>query len=434
MNIANNQGEKDRGPLHNLKQLITSTISVLLVASIAVGVGLSFILKLLTGYDGFLLVVFVSIISNIILGVILFLAFSKSLKNSAGSIAEILHSVSQGNFSFQLEGNQNKAFSKITEHLNSITSDMRSLIEGTFSLTKSILQTSHEMTEKVNDSTSSMEEVSKTIHEIAIGVSEQASETENNVQIMTDLSNQINVVSNSYHSIIQETTNVNNLNQDGLQTVQILREKSEIYNGSSEKIFTSIDNLAVTLKNIAMFVETIKDIADQTNLLALNAAIEAARAGEAGKGFAVVADEVRKLADQSKVSTEEISSMMVNIQKDSQEAIDAMNSMKLVSSEQVTAVNQTDASFKSIANAINDITLKINDMKEAINQMEAGKNKSISAIENTARVSEQTAAASEELAATIESQLMIFEEMRKTANQLSTLSNDMEEKLEKYNF
>jgi len=154
----------------------------------------------------------------------------------------------------------------------------------------------------------------------------------------------LNIV-DSYKDVIQEADNVNQLNKECLYSVEKLREKSNEYNVSSEKIFASVENLIVTLDNVGLFISAIQNIAEQTNLLALNAAIEAARAGESGKRFAIVADEVRKLAEESKNSTGEVISMMRNIKNDSECAISAMKPMKNVSNEQLVAVNRTETSF-----------------------------------------------------------------------------------------
>ena len=158
---------------------------------------------------------------------------------------------------------------------------------------------------------------------------------------------------------MDETNNIHKLNEIGLESVKILRERSEQSFDSTEKIFSVVENLTNTTKDIGAFVQSIEDIAEQTNMLALNAAIEAARAGEAGKGFAVVAEEVRQLADQSRRFTEEIINLMENISEESQQAIQAMEMMRNVSKEQGEAVESTNKAFGNIAEGIVVIVDKI---------------------------------------------------------------------------
>lgn len=428
------EGNKKMSVLHKLRQFIFKTVTIILTVSIVLGFAVGIIFKGITGYDNYLFIALICTVSNVVMSILLFLAFSNTIKKQAGEFSNLLQSFGQGevNIQFDEAASKNKAFAKISEHMKSITDEMRSLVEGTYTLTKSMLQSSFDMTAKVKEASASIHEVSDSIEEMASGASEQAVETENSVTVLTELAKQIASVSDSYQTIIQETTTVNRLNKEGLSTVHVLRTKSDDYNESSVKIFNAVENLTTTLNDIGLFVNTIKDIAEQTNLLALNAAIEAARAGEYGKGFAVVADEVRKLADESKSSTEKIGNLMIHIEKDSHEAIAAMNSMKIVSEQQSTAVNQTETSFEHIAGAIDSITAKINETNETIRQMENGKDKSIASIETTARISSEMATASEEFAATFESQLQVFEELEIAAEQLKDLSNDMEKRLEKY--
>jgi len=429
----NGQSEKSSyKAVHLLRNIVTSTSSIILILSIILGCLLGFIIYLFTDSISLLLLMFICSLSNLILSALLFVFLMKSISKSANGFMELLNLIKDGNFSIEMDAGKNKALEKIVGHLNSITSQMRSVIAGSLNHVNSFLQASEHISSETNEAVTSIKELSDTINEIAVSASDQVMEAEKSVQVMDQLSEHISVVTDGYHSIIDETENVHHLNKQGLEMVGILREKSESNQLSSEKIFTTVNNLSVTLKDIETFVGTIKDIADQTNLLALNAAIEAARAGEAGKGFAVVADEVRKLADQSKISTEQIISMMVSIKRDSQEAIQAVHDMKNISEEQFTAVNQTDASFNNIADSIDSIIRKINDMKDAIEQMGMAKDQTVAAIIHTSQVSEQTAAASEELAATAESQLQIFTELKETAEELSRRSKEMEQNLVKY--
>lgn len=420
--------------LNKLRQFMIQMSLTILIVSIVLGIVVGLIFKGITGYDNYMLIFLICTVSNVTMSLLLFLIFSKTTKKQTANISDVLESISQGNVNMQFDeiANHNKAFAKISEHMRSVGLEIRSLVESTYKLTKSMLQSSFEITTKVKNASVSIHEVSGSIEEMSAAATEQAIETENSVSSLTELSEQITTVSDSYQKIIQETTNVNHLNQEGISTVHVLRTKSNAFSESSEKIFDAVTNLTTTLKDIGLFVNTIQDIAEQTNLLALNAAIEAARAGESGQGFAVVANEVRKLADESKGSTEEISNLIIHIEKDSQEALTAMKSMKEVSDQQLSAVNQTETSFQQIAHAIDSITEKINETNETIKQMNHGKEKSVVYIKNTAQISNEMAATSEQFTTTFENQLTVFEELELAAAQLKDISNDMEKRLEKY--
>ncbi|HEX2926898.1 MAG TPA: methyl-accepting chemotaxis protein, partial [Ruminiclostridium sp.] len=337
-----------------------------------------------------------------------------------------------GDFSRMIEPKLYGVLGFIASNVNMVISDIRSLIESFFNLSLSITQASRKVTSTAENASNAIEEISKTIDEIAKGASSQAEEAQMGVQVVDKLSDQINFVYESYSGITNETNKIIDLNTVGLKAVTTLRDKSKETYETSEKIFAVVEKLTNTTKDIGLFVESIENIAEQTNLLALNAAIEAARAGEAGKGFAVVADEVRKLADQSRKSTEEINNMMESIQEESALAISSMEIMKKVSQEQNIAVDKTNSSFSDIANAIDFIVSKINDVNEAVIKMQTDKSEVISAIENISSVSQQTAASSEEVAATTENQLKIIDDMKIASESLNQLVKQLDNKLKKY--
>jgi methyl-accepting chemotaxis protein len=380
-----------------------------------------------------------SVIAGIILFVttiinctVLSILTAKGYKKMIAQFTKDIEGFKKGDFSHMIEPKKYGVLGFVASAVNIVISDIRALIDSFFSLSLSIIQASRKVASTAENASSAIEEISKTVDEIAKGASSQAEEAQVGVQVVDKLSDQINFVYESYSGITNETNKISTLNSIGLNSVNVLREKSKENYESTEKIFAVVEKLTNTTKDIGLFVESIENIAEQTNLLALNAAIEAARAGEAGKGFAVVADEVRKLADQSRNSTEEINNLMQSIQEESALAISSMEVMKKVSQEQNLAVNKTNDAFSDIANAIDFIVGKINEVNTSVIKMQDDKNEVISAIENISSVSEQTAASSQEVAATTENQLKTIDDMKIAAQSLDSLVQQLDVKLKKY--
>jgi len=371
--------------------------------------------------------------TNVIMLLIMYITTSFYSKRAVMQFEKEIKSIREGVYSKTVDAEKLGMLRPSAVVFNELMSDIRSLIMDFHNLSKSIIEATKSVSATAQQASTAMEEISKTMDDIANGASDQAEQAQQGVEVVDKLAEQINFVYESYNRITEETSRINELNNIGLDSVSILRDKSKENYETAEKIFSVVEKLTNTVKDIGLFVESIENIAEQTNLLALNAAIEAARAGEAGKGFAVVAEEVRKLADQSRKSTEEINILMQSIHEESQHAIESMEIMRKVSQEQNGAVNKTDNAFNNIANAITYIVSKINEVNQAITKMQTDKTQVTAAIENISSVSEQTAAASQQVAATTEHELRYIEEIKESAKNLEHLAEELENKFKKYN-
>lgn len=416
-----------------LKNTVFMSIFALGILSILEGIIFSGIIKAMTGYNMTLIMILACFILNSIFSSIMFLVISKMIKGINDKLSKKFKKIQSGDLSFTLSEDEAKSLGKLAVPVKSLLNELCKVVQGTYGLSKPIIQYSEDIDSSANEATQVVEILSKTIEEIANGATEQALEAQNGALMVENLSNQIEVVFNSCSSAINESEIINKLNMECLETTKVLNIKSSEYDISSQRIFTSIEKLINTLNEIGLFAESITNIADQTNLLALNASIEAARAGEQGKGFAVVADEIRKLADQSKQSVEEINNLLKNIKQDSQNTTDDMKLMKSISVQQKDAVTQTNMALNNISNNIDSIVTKINDVNDAVTQMNRDKDSVISAIESISAVTEQTAAATEELASTTQTQLDIFEKMKNTTSKLNSCTKEMNGTLKKFN-
>jgi len=408
---------------------VSSLGKIFLLTSIAVGIVMSAAFALITRrYLEALLVLATAIITSQVLSITNVLV----IRRISQKFEEELRSIEEGDYTKFLDPKSFGVLSGVGSSLNFVLSDIRALIDSFFTLSHSIVQASRKVGATAEQAYSAITEISKTVDEIAKGASEQAIDAQEGVQLVDKLSDQIDFVYQSYSDVMNETNNIHRLNEAGLESVHILREKSEQSYNSTEKIFSVVESLTNTTKQISTFVQSIEDIAEQTNMLALNAAIEAARAGEAGKGFAVVAEEVRQLADQSRRFTEEIINLVENINVESQQAIQAMEMMRKVSKEQNEAVDSTNKAFGNIAEGIVMIVDKIKAVNDAVLAMQKSRDSVISAIENISSVSEETAASSQEVAATTEQQLREIDEMKVAAAQLDELVQELDKKLKKF--
>jgi methyl-accepting chemotaxis protein len=345
-----------------------------------------------------------------------------------------------------------------------------------------------QLTKGADQITDATAQISTTIQEISRGTIQQAESVNNSAITMTNLSQSVNLVasgSRDQASAVKEATLRVNEISTAIQEVESRANAVQVQAGKAadsasdgfktvegtltgmhriqEKVNLSVarvDEMGARSNEIGKIVETIDDIASQTNLLALNAAIEAARAGEAGKGFAVVADEVRKLAERSSGSTKEISDLVKRIQKTIQDAITAMNESSkevesgvvqaersgeslqqiLEAAEQVKiqaglaakASNEIRASSTNLVESIDRVAEIVEGNTGEVEKMTINTSTSHDMVENIASISEENSAAVEEVSASTEEVSAQVSEFRNSVKSLSDMAQHLREIADKF--
>jgi len=314
-----------------------------------------------------------------------------------------------GNAFEQMIRGLRESIGKVNESVRSLAeaSEQLSMIadqagEATGQIATTIQQVAHgtsQQSESVNQTAASVDQLSRAIDSVATGAQEQASSISMTSSITADISTAILQVAGNAQAVVEESNNAANAAKEGTKTVEAtltgmhaIKQKVDI---SAQKV----QEMGKRSNQIGEIVTAIEDIASQTNLLALNAAIEAARAGEAGKGFAVVADEVRKLAERSSAATKEIGDIIKGIQKTVGEAVIAMDEGANEVDNGVTKANDAGNALVAILNAADAVSQQAIQASSAVEQMSNSANKLVTAVDSVSAIVEENTAATEEMAA-----------------------------------
>jgi len=356
----------------------------------------------------------------------------KETKNKMESIIYIMDRIKNKDLSHSVDLSQFEGSEAVSMSFNNMIDDLKSILGSLKSISLQLVNASDMLNNNSAKINESMDDMVATIDDIARGASEQAVEAEKGVQLIMNLSEQINAVFENSNNIAKDSQTMKELSASGLEAVETLKDANAQSSEMANKVFEFIQSFVKKCENIGQFVIAINTIAEQTNLLALNAAIEAARAGEAGKGFAVVADEVRKLADDSKKATEQVEQIMQDILKEAENATSMTNIIESVMEGQNQAVNNTAQAFNVIANNIENIIQRLNDANQFIAAMEKNKNEVIEAIQNISAVSEEAAAASQEVAATVQEQRNFIQELANSSRNLNELALELRKYMDVY--
>jgi len=350
----------------------------------------SIIIKQVNGIK-YLSIILVSL--SCVIAVMIGIAMASGINRVIYYIINELDKVSCGDLSVNLQVKNKDEFYVLANGINSTIDNMRELIEKVKKQSRSVKATSDKIVSESAIFAMSTNDITQAISEIQVGTTQQAEDSESCLMQMDKLSEKICGVSIETNEIKKITDATKESSISGLASMVALKEKARETSNITLCIKNDIEDLESKTKSIGNIIKSINGIASQTTLLALNASIEAARAGDAGRGFTVVAEEIRKLADQSIRAVKEMEEIIKQIQLQTSSTVLIANKADHIISEQEIAVNHTESSLLNLSKNVEGLIQNVERIADNINNMNTARVGTLNAIENISAVSQETAAA-----------------------------------------
>ncbi|KEK10541.1 hypothetical protein EP18_15575 [Lysinibacillus sphaericus] len=365
-------------------------------------------------------------ISILIGGIVIFL-FARHLAIPVQMVTERVEKIANQHLTFTYLNVKNKdELGILATGINTMTTNLRGMIETVSNSAEQVAATSEQLTASSEQTSTASDEITKAIQQISTGQEKQ-------LLGMKEANHSVTEISSSLTAI---TENIKELNDLSIETSKVSLSGNEVITQSVEQmnqinkqnIMTNEAMLLLESKSqeIGEIINVITSIAAQTNLLALNAAIEAARAGEQGKGFAVVADEVRKLAEESGNAANNISTLIGEIQLHTQNTVQIVNEGKSVVETGIRYVANAGKTFDEIAADVDMINNKLSSVSTEIQEINANTEILVNEILKTKDVTDQSSSYTQQVVAAAEEQSATMIEMTFASRSLAEMSQELQ--------
>ena len=310
--------------------------------------------------------------------------------------------------------------------------ELRSMVQQIRAQSENIHQASGQLEENAATTSGNVDSVETAVNEIATGATSQATETQRATEDVVMMGTMIEDTSSQVENLNSTAVEMSNASASARDALEELNHINEKAIESIEVIYQQTNTTNESALKIKDVTELIASIAEETNLLSLNASIEAARAGDAGKGFAVVASQIQKLAEQSNASTKKIDDIIHTLLTDSENAVHTMEEVREVMQQQSEKVEQTKQVFGSVNQGIDQSISGMETISEHTRQLDQARENIVDTVQNLSAIAQENAASTEETNAVVMEIGGVMQQISGNAQELRRIADILEKNMETF--
>lgn len=384
--------------------------------------------------DGIIYISIILVVLLLVGSITLVIFFTNRIVRPIRDITKNAEEIANGNLAVDIvQVKTRDEVATLQKSFEQMTLNLREVITHVSDSSNQVAASAEELMASADETMKGTELISTSIQQVSEGAEHQTNMAKESARSAEESSNAITLIAEKAKDTMDITITTNEKTMQGSAFVQDTVAQMKLINDAVLETDQALVTLNERSKEIVNILKLITDIADQTNLLALNAAIEAARAGEAGKGFAVVADEVRKLSEQTRKSVSDISDIATEIEKDTKQTVTSINGVKEKVDSGLTIAHHTEETFQDILTSVGQVKEQVGDISSITNNIHNIVKDVATHANNMSTVASDTFDSSSSVAAASEEQLASMEEVTAAAVSLANLAEDLQVRVSKFN-
>lgn len=370
------------------------------------------------------------IIISLLVGSIIAYRITRNMRLVTHTINDIASS--GGDLTRRIEVKTNDEVKDLGQATNSLLINLQRIIKDVQSNTVQLALASEQLEKGAHENSRASDEVAQSIQKIALGSERQVSRTEDISSVVEQSIAGLGMVADTSEAVAGMARQTQELATVGGEKIQNSVQSVQSMATAFRAIETGVNELSQRSQQILSITSYISQTSTQTNLLALNAAIEAARAGEHGRGFSVVAEEIRKLADQSSHSTQEITAIIQSMTAAIESIVELVTNTTSQVDDGVVMLGEAGETFDRIMGQIGQLNVQINEVAGSVAEMSKGNQAVGASLQEINGITEDMAAFTEEVSAMTEEQTASLAEMVSTTAQLKQMSTSLQEVVDQF--